>query len=438
MQNLQNQFASTATNVSAVEIKQQSDSIDNSTTTITNTAVASVANTFLPDATADCGYVLPKHTIVWDIQAAHLQCYYFLSVVAGSSSDVVAVTVTDSLTVKPAPSPPKSIGPFPDVTQNLRKSEKIQLLQRKIIIVDDDDNDEGTAAATGGGNDTEGSARSTTTRTVIVTKLYLPDKQSYICCVSSNGCISGTSDSNAVGTDWYMEKPNYQEGGSVFRSKPFNCYLSYKDVEEKTIPYSNTSRSSSISFDGWFQNPGEGEGVSQGQLLQQTMMQQQRSPSVGKNDRFNGLMKNPFTNTSLSFSKKHQQSYTMLIGLETIDANCVWNLEPCMPRAVSSDKIKTFAIGTSIAVGTTIAMPFALAGVAAIMGAAGAEAGIAFGIVAAGLSTVEAAASVGAIGATAYLVFRPAENSLTDDHKDEVEKEATAWSKRPFSNWKNW
>lgn len=45
---------------------------------------------------------------------------------------------------------------------------------------------------------------------------------------------------------------------------------------------------------------------------------------------------------------------------------------------------------------------------------------------------------VGAIGATAYLVFRPAENSLTDDHKDEVEKEATAWSKRPFSNWKNW
>ena len=355
MQNLQNQLASTATNVSAVETKQQPDSIDNSSTTITDTAVASVANTFLPDATADCGYVLPKHTIVWDIQAAHLQCYYFLSVVAGSPSDAVAATATDSSTVLPAPSSPKSIGPFPDVTQNLRKSEKIQLLQRKIIIVDDDDNDEGTAAATAaaavGGNDTERSARATTTRTVIVTKLYLPDKQSYICCVSTNGCISGTSDSNDEGTDWYMEKPNYQEGGSVFRSKPFNCYLSYKDVEGKTIPNSNTSRSSSISFDGWFQNPGEGEGVSQGQLLQQTMMQQQQSSSARNNDRFSGLMKNPFTNTSLSFSQKHQQSYTMLIGLETIDANCVWNLEPCMPRAVSSDKIKTFAIGTSVRVG---------------------------------------------------------------------------------------
>merc|ERR1719491_2407353 len=96
----------------------------------------------------------------------------------------------------------------------------------------------------------------------------------------------------------------------------------------------------------------------------------------------------------------------------------VWKLEPCMPRAVSSEKIKTFALGTSIAVGTTIAMPFALAGVAAVMGAVGAEAGIGFGILAAGLSTAEAMASVGAIGATAYLVFKPADNSLTDQNQD--------------------
>merc|ERR1712232_12703 len=65
-----------------------------------------------------------------------------------------------------------------------------------------------------------------------------------------------------------------------------------------------------------------------------------------------------------------------LIGSRRIDSNCVWNLVPCVPRAVSSDQIKTLAIGTSIAVGiavgTTIAMPFAVEGVAALMGAAGA------------------------------------------------------------------
>ena len=44
----------------------------------------------------------------------------------------------------------------------------------------------------------------------------------------------------------------------------------------------------------------------------------------------------------------------------------------------------------------------------------------------------------GAIGATAYIVFRPAENSLTDDHENDEEEAERAWSKRPFSNWRNW
>jgi len=84
-------------------------------------------------------------------------------------------------------------------------------------------------------------------------------------------------------------------------------------------------------------------------------------------------------------------------------------------------------------------MPFALAGVGAVMGALGAEVGIVANVIFAGLTGAEALASVGAIGATAYLVFRPAENSLTDDHKSAEEEEAErAWSKRPFSNWRNW
>jgi hypothetical protein len=151
---------------------------------------------------------------------------------------------------------------------------------------------------------------------------------------------------------------------------------------------------------------------------------------------------------ALNSMKGENSSLPLLIGSITTmmddddqtNDNVIWNLEPCMPRAVSSEKIKTFAIGTSIAVGTTIAMPFALAGVAAIMGAVGAEAGIGFGIIAVGLSGAEALASVGAIGATAYIVFKPANNSLTDDHKkkDEDEEEEKPWSKRPFSNWRNW
>mmetsp|Transcript_17755 Transcript_17755/g.37117 ORF Transcript_17755/g.37117 Transcript_17755/m.37117 type:complete len:277 (+) Transcript_17755:174-1004(+) len=132
---------------------------------------------------------------------------------------------------------------------------------------------------------------------------------------------------------------------------------------------------------------------------------------------------------------------TRLCGSPTKEHRAVWKLEPCTPRAVSSEKLKTFAIGTSIAVGTTIAMPFALAGVAAVMGAVGAEAGIGFGIVAAGLTGAEALASVGAIGAISYVCFRPARNSLTDDHQAAGggnEETETPWSKRPFSNWRNW
>ena len=133
-----------------------------------------------------------------------------------------------------------------------------------------------------------------------------------------------------------------------------------------------------------------------------------------------------------------QEGLAQLIGSQVIGEREVWKLEPCMPRAVSSEKITTFAIGTSIAIGTTIAMPFALAGAGAVLGAFGAEAGVLFNVIAAGLTGAEALASVGAIGATAYIVFRPEENSLTDDHTKEDEDEEKAWSKRPFSNWRNW
>lgn len=112
-----------------------------------------------------------------------------------------------------------------------------------------------------------------------------------------------------------------------------------------------------------------------------------------------------------------------------------------MSRAVSSEKIKTFALGTGIAVGATIAMPFALAGVGATLGAAGAQVGVVANAIAVGLTGAEALASVGAIGATAYIVFRPEENSLTDDHTKDDDDDAAAeveWSQHPFSDWREW
>ncbi|KAL3938158.1 MAG: hypothetical protein SGBAC_006865 [Bacillariaceae sp.] len=135
--------------------------------------------------------------------------------------------------------------------------------------------------------------------------------------------------------------------------------------------------------------------------------------------------------------RKDKEVVETLHGSETLCIAATWRLDPVMPRAVSSEKVKAFAIGTGIAVGTTVAMPFALAGVAGVMGAIGLEMGTITTLIFAGLTAGEAIASVGAIGATAYIIFKPDENSLTDDHSEE-EEEAKAWSQRPFSNWRNW
>ena len=283
--------------------------------------------------------IAQKETTVWQVEAAHLQTYYF------------AATVEEG-------EKPKTVGPFPYVTPNLRQNDKIQITREGLVNA---------------------------------TRLYETEKKQYIAC-STEGIISfvDAADDNPD-TEWVLDKPQYQGGGNVFRSKPHNLYLSYEVVMGEEPDTDNETQPETHS------------------------------------ERFNKL-----------FNKKTEPVAT-LVGSETLGPREVWKLEPCMPRAVSSEKITTFAIGTSIAVGTTIAMPFALAGAGAILGAVGAEAGVLFNAIAVGLTGAEALASVGAIGATAYIVFRPEDNSLTDDHKNDEEDAAErAWSKRPFSNWRNW
>ena len=113
----------------------------------------------------------------------------------------------------------------------------------------------------------------------------------------------------------------------------------------------------------------------------------------------------------------------------------VWCINPILPRAVSSDKIKTFALGTSTAVGTTVAMPFLMAGMVAVLPT---EATLAASILSVGLTCAEAAASVGAIGATAYIVFREDGNTLGMDVKDEEEGDTKLFTKRPLCSWGSW
>jgi hypothetical protein len=304
--------------------------------------------------------VLPeKDTIVWQLESAHLQTYYFSNIIVGET--------------------PKTIGPFPQVTPILRKTDKIQLIRS-------DDN--------------------------ATMKLFHTEKKQYLLCTPPpNSTIVLDDEGGGDNADWIMEKPSEEQqqgggNGSVFRSKLYNLYLSYEDISGDTVGTTNM----------------EGGQTATPDTIVTTSERTEASLS--------GHFSNLFGNTN--------EKIPELMASPTIGKRELWSLEPCMPRAVSSEKIKTFAIGTGIAVGTTVAMPFALAGVGAIMGAVGAEVGVVANVIFAGLTGAEALASVGAIGATAYIVFRPEENSLTDDHSKKEEEEERAWSKRPFSNWRNW
>jgi len=326
----------------------------------------------LRDPTAANAPASPREeeTVVWQLEAAHSQTYYFVSVPAPSASSAETV--------------PRSIGPFPSVTDNLRKSDKIQFIRNE----DGEDPDS--------------------------LKLYLPEERYYVSC-SAKGSIAATKQEDDESTQWILED---RPDGSVFRSKQHGLYLSWRDVPEEEEDAASG-----------------GEPVPPAAAFADGKGDEKKKPEAKASS-------NPFEN--LQKLLPHQKKKIPMAELcATPTVTTVWKLEPCTPRAISSKRLKTFAIGTSIAVGTTIAMPFALAGVAAAMGALGAEAGIGFGIVAAAATGAEALASVGAIGATAYFCFRPEQNSLGGPSSDgggrrKEEERGSPWSNRPFSNWRNW
>jgi nitrite reductase/ring-hydroxylating ferredoxin subunit len=350
------------------------------------------------------GSVRQEDTIVWQLEAAHLQTYYFISTTASSSETDNGEIDSETEYI---PTPPRSIGAFPSVTENLRKSDKIQLVRNDKTSPD-------------------------------TLKLYLPDEKFFVTC-SSKGSVFATKNNQGEdeeGTEWILEERS--DGSSVFRSKAHGLYLSLRDEDTKTPPAAAFAAATAAEEEEIIGQEGASSEAGSNANANSNANSNANDSTSPRNK-----LKNPFENLKLPHQKP-KAPIAELCATET--PMTFWNLEPCTPRAISSKRIKTFAIGTTIAVGTTIAMPFALAGVAAAMGALGAEAGIGFGIVAAAATGAEALASVGAIGATAYFCFRPEKNSLVDDIEDSDgssnnnnnNNNTNPWLKRPFSNWRNW
>jgi hypothetical protein len=131
-------------------------------------------------------------------------------------------------------------------------------------------------------------------------------------------------------------------------------------------------------------------------------------------------------------TSKEEKNGVLCTVLDADEERAIWRLEPCMPRAVSSKKIKTFAIGTAAAVATTVAMPFAVAGVVGLIGA---EVGILADIVVVGLTGAEAIESVVVVGTTAALCFKASGDSYGSNREylADDEKPTKSFAKRPFA-----
>jgi hypothetical protein len=309
-----------------------------------------------------------SETIVWRLEAAHLQ-HYFLSTAASEQS------------------PSKSVGPFPKVTSNLRKTDKFHLI-REVF----------------------GEAENTT----VMAKLYHLKEGQYVAC-SSDGKIYLTENAQDIATEWMMVNSD-EFGGSSFQSRHYRFYLSRAEI--KVVGCSRQEEGANIE------------------------KTDRNTESLNTNNSFN--KGSPQKHLANLFQKKNkdgvENNTSELACSKELGPHECWDLGPCVPRSVSSKKVKSFAIGTSLVLGSSLMLPFALVGAGAMLHIGG-HAGVAYNLVLAGISSADAVSSVGALGATAYLVFRPQHVSLTDQSnqsKDEEYQQVRARFNRPFCDWRNW
>jgi len=150
----------------------------------------------------------------------------------------------------------------------------------------------------------------------------------------------------------------------------------------------------------------------------------------------------------LSFSNDEVCPKLCTVAAMTDDKREVWSINPLLPRAISSEQVKTIAIGTSVAVGTTVAMPFLMA----LVAPAAAEATLAASLlllvddvaigyggltIAAGLTGAEAIGSVGATGVTAAILFGEDNDTICIESEDD-DGGGKDYTKRPLCAWRSW
>lgn len=303
-------------------------------------------------------------TITWDIKAAHLQHYYLSS----------KAEYTDEETGK-SKTLARSIGPFPRVTRNLRRTDKFHMIRR--VNVDNGD-------------------------VMPVVQLYHSEREEFVACLV-DGTISLTKDEKAPETEWIMEQSSF--GGNSLQSLVHKRYLAHMKVD---IPHEH-------------QENGDCD------------IPREEEDSIGGDEGHAG----PFRFFRRKTKDGEPRSYSELIGSETLGPQGSWYPIPSIPRAVNSGKVARFAIGTSLVLGSSLALPVALAGAGTLFHLSGHSAA-AYHVVVAGLSSLDAFSSIGAVGATAYFVFRPKNISKEAKTERDVSEEVRARFKRPFCDWRNW
>jgi len=301
-----------------------------------------------------------SESIFWHLEAAHQQ-QYFLSAQAGDPLGNI------------------TIGPFPSVTRNFRRTDNFCLIRK---IAGEEKN------------------------TIVVAQLFHLEREQYVACCD-DGRIALTSDMEDESTEWIMSNSD-THGGTSFQSKFRGHYLSFANVEEI---------STGKSFGNDPTSP-------RNQQASPTKRSQKQFPSL-----FGGRSRDSGDNTD-----------SELVGYTELSKHGCWILGPCVPRALNVRKVRKFALGTSLVLGSSLALPFALVGVGAVLHVGG-HAGVAYHVVVAGLSSADTVSSVGAVGATAYLVFRAQGVSLGDrvnrPNHDGSEQDRARF-KRPFCEWRNW
>lgn len=352
-----------------------------------------------------------SETIVWRLEAAHLQHYFLSSInstrAASAESDEQYARTT------------KSVGPFPKVTSNLRSTDKFHLIRKAIIGVE------------------QAETSSTSSGTTIMVQLYHLREKQYVAC-SCDGKITLTKNKDDESTEWILVHSDAL-GGSSFQSRHFGYFLSYGSGVGKAETIISSS-SMNVNID----NNDENKGSPRRKRLANLLSFQNNKKDEDDN------------HDDTDVSKNNSSSTEVLNVSQELGPNASWDLEPCVPRAVNSKQVRSFAIGTSLVIGSSFALPFALVGAGAMLHIGG-NAGMAYHLLVAGISSADAVSSVGAVGATAYVVFRGGAQDLSltdqldgsridtvragasDEQQEQEEQEARRKRlQRPFCDWRNW